>query len=53
MMEGAVGCRVLFAGRLSLRSLCGEATAAMMMECRKMQAKTAGARTSTARDGEM
>ena len=32
MTEGAVGCLVLFEGRLSLRSRCGEAIAAMMEE---------------------
>ena len=30
--EGAVGCLVLFEGRLSLQSRCGEATAAILVE---------------------
>lgn len=30
MTEGAVGCLVLFEGRLSLRSRCGEAIAAIV-----------------------
>jgi len=32
MTEGAVGCLMLFEGRLSLRSRCGEATAAILVE---------------------
>ena len=50
MIEGAVGCRVLFEGRASLRSRCGEATAAMTMEQDGIQAR--GAEARTARDDE-
>ena len=39
MTEGAVGCLVLFEGRLSLRSRCSEATAAMTEERYTIQIK--------------
>lgn len=48
MMVGAVGCRVLLAGRLSLRSLTGEATAAMMK--RKLYSRARMTEASKARD---